>query len=303
MHRPLFLAPALLLLAAAGALAQEDNQGFFTVRKILEASCSSCHDWAGSHEGIADPSRVSPGSPEDSRLYQMVASDAMPLGGSPLPVTQKNLLRAWIAAGASSSEEPLVTALPGAAGEVDAVTAATTPAPRSVNRLKFHKVSGYTSGSLFLAAGAVGAVQWGTLISAAHAYRDANGIEEDEISAQCAGYIQGLWEDAEHQALRWTHVGLLSAAEALYLYNAVTGIGMRTRDGPGLTAQDLHRYAFFTHGSLMLAELILGLFTTEVLSSGDHWATVGLGIAHTAVGLTIPLVMIGSGVAVQLMLK
>jgi len=303
MHRPHILAPALLLLAAAGALAQEDNQGFFTVRQILEVSCSSCHDWAGSYEGITDPSRVSPGSPEDSRLYQMVASDAMPLGGSPLPVTQKNLLRAWIAAGASSSEEPLVTALPEAGGEVDAVTAATTPAPRGARRLKFHKVSGYTSGSLFLAAGAVGAVQWGTLISAAHAYRDAHGIEEGQISAQCAGYIQGLWGDAEHQALRWTHVGLLSAAEALYLYNAVTGSGMRTRDGPGLTAQDLHRYAFFLHGGLMLAQIILGVFTTEVLSSGNHEAMLAVGIAHTAIGFTIPLVMIGSGIAVRRMLK
>ena len=53
----------------------------------------------------------------------------------------------------------------------------------------------------------------------------------------------------------------------------------------------------------MLAQIILGVFTTEVLSRGDHWAIIGLGVAHTAVGFTIPLVMIGSGVAVRRMLK
>ena len=53
----------------------------------------------------------------------------------------------------------------------------------------------------------------------------------------------------------------------------------------------------------MLAQIILGVFTTEVLSSGDHAAMLGVGIAHTAIGITIPLVMIGSGVAVRRMLK
>jgi len=63
----------------------------------------------------------------------------------------------------------------------------------------------------------------------------------------------GHVERPEHQAWRWTHVGLLAAGESFYLYNAITGIGMFSKDRPGLTAQDLHRYAFFTHGSLMLA--------------------------------------------------
>jgi hypothetical protein len=53
----------------------------------------------------------------------------------------------------------------------------------------------------------------------------------------------------------------------------------------------------------MLAQIMLGVFTTEVLSRGDHWSIIGLGVAHTAVGITIPLVMIGSGIAVRRMLK
>jgi hypothetical protein len=53
----------------------------------------------------------------------------------------------------------------------------------------------------------------------------------------------------------------------------------------------------------MIAELILGLFTTKVLSSGNHWAMVGVGGAHIVIGVTIPLVMIGSGVAINRMLR
>jgi hypothetical protein len=301
---PALRASACLLLLLAFPLAafcQEANQGFLTVRQILQDNCSACHDWTTSYKGIADPSRVTPGSPEKSPLYTTVADDSMPMGAEPLPVTQKNLLRAWIAAGATASEEPLSLALP----EASAGTAAAPPAPaptHRVSKLKFHQVSGFTSASLFLAAGAVGAVQFGTLMAESHNYRDAHGIEEDDISSECANYIIGRWEDPMHQALRWTHVGLLSAGEALYLYNAVTGIGMISKNR-GFTPQALHRYAFFTHGSLMLAELILGAFTTEMLSSGNHWAIVGVGITHIAVGFTIPAVMIGSGVAIDRSLK
>ncbi len=307
---PVLRGSAFLLLLLAfpfTAGSQEANQGFATVRQLLETSCSACHDWASSYQGIAAPSRVTPGSPEKSRLYVLVASDEMPMGGPPLEVTQKNLLRAWIAAGATDSQEPLSLTMPeapagGAVPEAAGQAAPAAPA-RRFNKLKFHQASGFTSASLFLAAGAIGVVQFGTLISESHAYRDANGIEEDQISSQCAAYIMDLWDNPEHQALRWTHVSLLAAGEAFYMYNAVTGIGMLSKERPGLAAQDLHRYAFFTHASLMLAQIILGVFTTEVLSRGDHWAIIGLGVAHTAVGFTIPLVMIGSGIAVRRMLK
>ena len=47
----------LLLLAGVAAGAQESNQGFLSVRELLQSSCSACHDWATTHEGIADPSR------------------------------------------------------------------------------------------------------------------------------------------------------------------------------------------------------------------------------------------------------
>ena len=139
----------------------------------------------------------------------------------------------------------------------------------------------------------------GTLIGAAHAYRDANGIDEDAMSPECNNYIQGLWNGTEHQAIRWTHVGLLSVGEVLYLGNAATGLSMLSPDRPGLTAADLHRYAFFTHASLMLSQLILGALTTTLLSQGNHWTMIAVGAAHTAIGFAIPAVMVSAGLAVN----
>jgi hypothetical protein len=293
----------LLLAFPFAAFAQETNQGFRSVRQILQDNCSACHDWTGSYQTIVDSSRVTPGSPDKSPLYTMVASDAMPMGGTPLSVTQKNLLRAWIAAGATESEQPLPLALPEAA-QPEAAAALPPPAPvRRFDKLKFHQVSGFTSASLFLAAGVVATVQWGPMMKAGHDYREAHKIDDYENSPECAAELMRLWNLPEHQALRWTHVGLLTTGEGFYLYNAVTGIGMIQKGRAPFSAQALHRYAFFTHGTLMLAQIILGVFTTEVLSSGNHAAMLGVGIAHTAIGFTIPAVMIGSGIAVRRMLK
>ena len=201
----------------------------------------------------------------------------------------------------------LAAAAAGFGEEADATTGATPAeggeAPSTFlgfpSKTAFHMASGYTSSALFLGAGIVGAVQWGTLIQASHEYRDLMGIEEDEISAQCADYISALRDDPLHRALRWTHVGLMSAAEALYLANAATGIGMLTKDRPGLTPQDIHRYAFFTHGALMIGELVLGILSSTFLDWGDHWSIIGVGLAHTAIGITIPLVMLGAGIYVD----
>ena len=74
---------------------------------------------------------------------------------------------------------------------------------------------------------------------------------------------------------------------------------MLTKDRPGLTPQDIHRYAFFTHGALMIGELVLGILSSTFLDWGDHWSIIGVGIAHTAIGITIPLVMLGAGIYVD----
>lgn len=149
----------------------------------------------------------------------------------------------------------------------------------------------------WITAGVVGAIRAYDLMSAGHAYRDANDIGEDQIGPLCSGEIASLWSG--DQTLRWTHVGLLIAGETVYLGNAITGVSMWSHGSPGvITRSDLHRYAFFLHAGLMASEIVLGFVTSDALSRGDHELVSTLGVAHAAIGLPIPLVVIGAGIAI-----
>lgn len=332
--RKLLVVAVILVVAAAGLAAAERKLelSFEPVQELLQAKCASCHEWASTADGIAG--LVKPGDLAASPIWQKVSRNLMP-PDEPLADVDKETLREWIAAGAPTADAITgATAAEAAPGEIapadttaaatsaesgaapaeagaasaDATTSATAAGSSASggflgfkSRTAFHMASGYTSSALFLGAGIVGAVQWGTLIYESHNYRDEHipPIEEDQISAECAGFIADLRDDPLHSALRWTHVGLMSVAEALYLANAVTGIGMLTKDRPGLTPQDIHRYAFFTHGALMIGELVLGILSSTFLDWGDHWSIIGVGIAHSAIGITIPLVMLGAGIYVD----
>jgi len=320
--RRLLVITVVLVVAAAGLAAADRTLelSFGPVQELLQAKCSSCHGWASTADGIAG--LVKPGDLAASPIWQKVSRNLMP-PDEPLADAEKATLREWIAAGAPTADATSGATAPEAAPDhtapadapaaasaestpADATTAATAAGTSEASgflgfksRTAFHMASGYTSSALFLGAGIVGAVQWGTLIYESHEYRDAMGIEEEEISAQCSSYIAGLRGNTLHSALRWTHVGLMSVAEALYLANAVTGIGMLTKDRPGLTPQDIHRYAFFTHGALMIGELVLGILSSTFLDWGDHWSIIGVGIAHSVIGVTIPLVMLGAGIYVD----
>jgi hypothetical protein len=290
---------AIVLATAAAGLPAADQAlvvSFARVQELVQAKCSACHDWAGTAEGIVG--EVTPGDPAASPMWKKVSMDLMPPDG-PLVDAEKTLLKDWIAAGAPTD-----------AAAADATTGATTPAADAggkpstflgfKSKTAFHMATGYTSSALFLGAGIVGAVQWGTLIAASHDYRDANGIGEDTMSTLCRDYIISLRQPGTfNNTLRWVHVGLMSAAETLYLADAVTGISMLTKDRPGLTPQDIHRYAFFTHGALMITEIILGIASTAFLDLGDHWSIIGYGIAHTAIGVAIPVVMLSAGIYIN----
>lgn len=184
---------------------------------------------------------------------------------------------------------------------VDVVTGASDSKPflGFKNRTSFHRFAGWTSGALLLAAGVVGAIRLYDLMEAGHKYRDEHGIGEDEIGAECSDYITELWESGRGQTLRWTHVSLVAAGETLYLTDAVTGIEMMKSDGPGVSKRDIHRYAFFVHGALMIAEAILGVVTTEALRQGDHETVTSAGIAHAGIGFAIPVVILSAGAVMQ----
>jgi hypothetical protein len=183
----------------------------------------------------------------------------------------------------------------------DAVSSATTASEGSRRILgfssaeSFHRFSGWACGGLLLAAGVVGAVHGYEMMTTAHEYRDSQGIDEFN-PALCPAEIAKVYDDPTQQALRWTHVGLLAAGESFYLANAFTGSSFMAPLPPGWSKAKIHRYAFFVHAGLMAAEGVMGYFSSEALSRGDHGTFTGLLTAHAIVGFAIPVVIIGSGV-------
>jgi hypothetical protein len=167
--------------------------------------------------------------------------------------------------------------------------------PVSVNA---HRVTGYAAGGLLLAGGVIGTVRFLDLMDRSHARRDGGegGDGEDD---ECKEIIHEEWADG--QALRWTHVGLVASGEALYLFDAASGISMMRRNAKPSLASKIHRNAFFVHAGLMVADVILGILLTNALDKGEHDQVVAYGAAHAGIGVAIPLVIIGSGLAVDLM--
>jgi hypothetical protein len=289
---------AALLGASTGLFAEvtalPDNRGFATIKEILDKSCSACHDWTSSYDSITGGGRIIAGSPEKSLLYQKIANDAMPQEGEKLTADQKAFIKGWIAAGAPSTELPI--AVPAA----DSTASASPPAAQQSfllfpNKATFHAVTGFASTACFIGAGIIGTIHLLDMMDQAHAYRDQIGWDEDTGDpAVRTAEIKFVWRGG--QSLRWWHVGLLAAGEALYLGDAITGVSMFTKQQPGkLTKHDIHRYAFFVHAGLMLAQIGLGFAETYALSTGQHDLVIGFGAAHAAIGLAIPAVMLGAG--------
>jgi len=291
-------APALA--SAETVSAMPGNKGFATIKEILDNSCSGCHDWTGSYETITGNGHIVAGSPEKSILYQKIASDEMPQSGDKLTPDQKAFIKGWIMAGAPSTD--LAISVPAAD-----TGAGTAPASQGFlffpSKVAFHEVTGFTSTALFLGAGVLGIVHFVEMMDAGHAYRDSypGGFNEDnptpQMLADRSAYITSLWSDPNNQALRWWHIGLIAGGESLYIGDALTGLSMLTKpstDGK-IRKNDIHRIAFFTHASLMAAQIVLGFFTTDAMNRGDHDTMIALGAAHAAIGLAIPVVMLGAG--------
>ena len=168
--------------------------------------------------------------------------------------------------------------------------------PTSINA---HRVAGYVSGGLLLAAGVVGLVRFNDMKDRAHARREDDGEEEGGEDDDCADIIHEEW--SQGQALRWAHIGLVVSGESLYLYDAATGISLMRKGGTVSRAGRIHRNAFFAHAGLMVADVVLGFLLTNALERGDHGQVVGYGAAHAGLGLAVPIVILGSGLAVDLM--
>jgi hypothetical protein len=287
--------PAVLSAETQSALPA--NRGFATIREILDKSCSACHDWTGSYESITGGGRIIAGSPEKSILYQKIASDEMPLEGDKLTADQKAFIKGWIAAGAPATELPIaVPSAEGGAAAASESAAAPVASQRFLffpNKATFHAVTGFTSSALFLGAGIIGVIHFVDMMNEAHNWRDTTNWVEGNEPAR-SSEIMTTW--GNQQSLRWWHVGFIIAGETLYIGDAITGISMMTHSQPGkLTKHDIHRYAFFVHAALMVAQVGLGFAETYALSTGQHDLMIGLGATHAVIGLAIPAVMIGAG--------
>jgi hypothetical protein len=214
-------------------------------------------------------------------LALLLLSTELRAQGTPIPIT--------LAADATSA----------ATEGADAGSSATPPGGSErflgfKSKESFHRFAGWTSGGLLLAAGVVGGIHAVQMMNKAHEWRDAHGIEENDTGA-CVDEIQAVWNDPDQQALRWTHVGLLATGETFYLADAITGSGFMRPLPPGYSKAKIHRYAFFVHAALMATEGVLGVLTSEALKDGDHERMTGLLAAHTAVGIAIPVVILGAG--------
>jgi len=269
------------------------NQGFSSVKKIFGASCLSCHSWAASYKETVNPDRIVPLHPDQSRIFINIEDDTMPMSGPKLTADEKNLIKAWIEAGATDSAEPLTTLTTG----VDSSTSdrqqsdTVVPEKKMPGSITLHAISGFTSSSLFLAAGIVSTIHFVNIMQEGHALAESGLATEENRGT----YMMNFWNEPAQQTLRFWHIGLLSAGEAFYLYDAITGISMWSKDQPGLTREKLHRYGFFLHSGLMAAQIILGFLETYALQTGNHDIHVGIGLAHCAIGFAIPVLMVSAG--------
>ena len=192
----------------------------------------------------------------------------------------------------------MIAALASAAGAQEAVSGPSKTVNPSIldfpGKVEYHMTAGWVSTGLLFAAGAVGAARALDLMARGHKIRNTLGIDEEDDPA-IAGALADLYADG--QTLRWIHVGLLAAGEALYLGNAVTGLSMKLPLGERSRRADIHLTVFFVHAGLMAGEAILGALTSDALRRGDHEAHLGLALAHAAIGVAIPIVMAGAGLA------
>ncbi len=111
----LFLQSALFFAQSPPANPDKTVPFETSVLPIFEASCVACHGsalkmreldlstFAGVIKGGDDGPVVTPGKPQDSRLYEMVEKGVMPKGGKPLAPSQIAAIREWIETGARSS--------------------------------------------------------------------------------------------------------------------------------------------------------------------------------------------------------
>jgi hypothetical protein len=115
---PLFVAALACgrLSASAADEAAAIPEIALKAKAILESRCYVCHGQDGADEAgfnsalsrdrMVATSKLVPGEPDESVVYQQIASDRMPKDDTPLSDADKQIVKAWIEAGAPDFDPP-----------------------------------------------------------------------------------------------------------------------------------------------------------------------------------------------------
>lgn len=166
-----------------------------------------------------------------------------------------------------------------------------------------HKALAFTTGGLLLAADGIGLWHFLQMMDAGHVIR--NRLHFQEEAADLTPQIQGIrtvWQRDSSQTLRIIHASLIAAASMTYSATAAIELSWPNMDQSKfwLSNRRIHKGLFFFHAGLMAANIGLGLAESWALSQGRHELVYGLGVAHIAVGFSLPIVMFSSGLAFSL---
>jgi mono/diheme cytochrome c family protein len=174
--RFLVVSALVLILGRPGparAASPEEGQKLAAeVRAVFAARCARCHGpdvarpkgrfgYVLDLKRLAgDPEKVVPGRPDESELWSLVSNGDMPPSSSPtgpLSEKQKEVVRAWIAAGAPSGEAAAVAPASAAGAPEEEGPAPAPPPPLKRGLLwlgKFHLLFIHFPIAFLLAAGA-----------------------------------------------------------------------------------------------------------------------------------------------------
>lgn len=169
---------------------------------------------------------------------------------------------------------------------------------RQIKGMKIHKRMAFTTGGLLLMSDAMGAYHFFSMIRQGHDYRDSIGFDEENGNKLVqTNEMKNIWRSSESQSERVIHGALITASTICYVATATIELTLPRIDGDNskFSRPNIHRGIFYTHASLMLANIGLGFAESYALSQGKHDLVQGLSVAHMIVGFTTPVVMIGSG--------
>jgi hypothetical protein len=168
-----------------------------------------------------------------------------------------------------------------------------------------HKAFAFVTAGALLAADALGAYHFRSLMSDGHDYCETVSGRTDEDKIDPSVYKEGIqqaWRSTDSQLFRVLHGSTVALGSISYTATATMELTMprMSEDNRPISSVNIHRYLFYFHAGLMLANIGLGFLESHALSQGNHDLVRGAGIAHMVVGFALPVVITTSGIVYKL---